>query len=120
MQVVGERQVPEPQPITAPRPQTLTEAMPTMSPRSISTTATDHPPPPEYVYRADWKAGVMGAFNVLALILALRLLVLVGIGGAIALTLVALREPDLYRLIALGIYCVAVVCPTVWLASQGR
>lgn len=67
-----------------------------------------------------WKAGVLGAVNVFAMILGARLLVLVAVCGAIWLTLTALGNPDQYRLIALGTYCIAVVCPTVWLASQGR
>ena len=75
-------------------------------------------PPPEYIHRAAWKAGVMGAFNALALILSARLIVLVGVGGGISLTWLALQSPDPMRLGALAIYSLAVVVPTVWLASR--
>jgi hypothetical protein len=63
---------------------------------------------------------VLGAVNVFAMILGARLLVLVAIAGAIWLTWTGLGNPDVFRLIALGTYCVAVVVPVVWLASQGR
>lgn len=51
-------------------------------------------------------------------VLSARLIVLVGVGGGIALTWLALQEPDLMRLGALGIYAIAVVMPCVWLASR--
>lgn len=76
--------------------------------------------PQEYVHRAAWRAGVLGAVNVFTMILAARLLVLVAIGGAIALTWYALEQPDLYRLVALGIYCSLVVVPSIVLAAMGR
>lgn len=88
-----------------------------------TTTATTPPPTNlqhEYVHRASWKAGVLGAVNVLTMILAARLLVLVAIGGAIGLTWELLGNPDPYRLIALGIYCCLVVVPSVVLATMGR
>lgn len=72
------------------------------------------------MHRAAWKAGVLGAVNVMTMLLAARLLVLVAIAGAIGLTWLALGNPDPYRLIALGIYSLLVVCPCVWLAATGR
>jgi hypothetical protein len=72
---------------------------------------------PDVAHRAAWKAGVLGAINVLALVLAGRALVLVAIAGSIFLTWLALGNPDPYRLAALGIYCLMVVCPSVWLAK---
>jgi hypothetical protein len=72
----------------------------------------------EYVHRAAWKAGVLGAINVAVAVLAARLVVLVAVIGGIALTWLALAVPDPVRLGALGIYCVAVVIPCIWLAGR--
>lgn len=62
----------------------------------------------EYIHRAAWKAGVLGSINVLAMVLAGRLIGLVGIAGGIWLTFLALGQPDVpttqWKLIALGIY----------------
>ena len=76
--------------------------------------------PHEVVHRAAWKAGVLGAVNLLAMVLAARLIVLVAVAGGIALTWLALQQPDPMRLGALAIYCVAVVIPTVFLALHAR
>lgn len=70
----------------------------------------------EYIARAAWKHGVMGAFNVLATVLAVRLILLVAVGGAIFLTYLALQQPDPFRLGALAIFAVLVVVPTTVLA----
>jgi hypothetical protein len=106
MQLVGERQTAD-----APSPS------PTIPP---STPRTTSPPnlQQEYIHRAAWKAGLLGALNVATAILAARLVVLVAVIGGIALTWLALAVPDPVRLGALGIYCVAVVIPSVWLASR--
>jgi uncharacterized BrkB/YihY/UPF0761 family membrane protein len=89
---------------------------------TTAATATTQPKPvsreTEYVHRAAWKAGVLGAFNVLAIILAIRFTLLVAVIGAITLTVIAIREPDPWRLGALAIYSLIVVLPTVWLASR--
>ena len=109
MSLVGERKIPD-----APG------ALPPNSFQTMlsQTTGTTTPPSDEFIHRAAWKAGVMGAINVLVLVLSARLIVLVGVAGAIVLTIQALESPDLYRLGALGIYCVAVVCPSIWLAHS--
>jgi hypothetical protein len=72
------------------------------------------------VHRATWRAGMLGAVNVLTALLAARLLVLVSIVGAIGLTWLVMQNPDPYRLIALGGYCLLTVVPCVVLASLGR
>lgn len=110
MQLVAEKQTPESS--TPPSP-TLTETIQ----RATAPTPNIQQ---EYVHRAAWKAGVLGAVNVLLLVLAARMLVLVAIGGAIALTWYALESPDPYRLIALGIYSLLTVIPCVVLACLGR
>ena len=51
-------------------------------------------------------------------VLAARFAVLVGVGGGIYLTWVALATPDPYRLALLGVYAFGVVAPVVWLASR--
>lgn len=75
-------------------------------------------PSPEFVHRAAWKAGVLGALNVLIMVTAVRIIVLVAVGGGIVLALSALSTPDPWRLGVLAIYAVAVVVPVVWLASR--
>lgn len=60
----------------------------------------------------------MGALNLVAVILAVRLILLVAVSGAIFLTVIAIQNPDPSRLGALAIYAVAVVVPTVWLSSR--
>ena len=85
---------------------------------SAATGQTQTQPSPEYVHRAAWKAGVLGAINVLVLVTAARIIVLVAVGGGIALTSIALGDPSPWRLGALAIYQIAVVVPVVWLASR--
>ena len=72
----------------------------------------------EYIHRAAWKAGVLGAINVLVLVTAVRGIVLVAVGGGIILAVIALGSPDPWRLGVLAIYAAAVVVPVVWLASR--
>src|SRR6516165_7738102 len=88
---------------------------PTTIARTTSPTTTTAPTPRDLSYIA----GVMGVINGLALVLSARLVVLVAVGGAIALSWVALGRPDQWNtLIALAVYCVTVVGPCVWLAGR--
>jgi hypothetical protein len=73
---------------------------------------------PEYIHRAAWKSGVMGALNVATAILAVRLTLLVAVGGAIACAYLVMREPDPYRLGALVAYALLVVGPLIWLTAR--
>ena len=84
-------------------------ATPPSTPRTISQL-----PPDE---RAAFRAGVLGAINVMAQVLGGRALVLVSVVGAVFLTWTVLQSPDPYKLIALGVYMLAPVS-TVWLASR--
>ena len=106
MQLVGEKQTPDP--ATTPLSSLLQQATTAATPQ-LST---------EYVHRAAWKAGVLGALNLLALVLAVRFTLLVAVIGAIILSTFAVREPDPWRLGAVAIYAAIVVVPTVWLASR--
>ena len=63
---------------------------------------------------AAWKATI----NVLSVVLAVRLTLLVGVSGGIALSLLALGQPDPWRVAVLGIYASVVVVPLVWLAAR--
>jgi hypothetical protein len=72
----------------------------------------------ERIERAAWKASVLGALNFVTAILAVRLILLVSVAGATALTWLALQQPDPYRLAALGVYAAVVVVPLVWLAAR--
>jgi hypothetical protein len=72
----------------------------------------------EYIHRASWKAGMLGALNVAVAILAVRLILLVGVIGAIGVAYLVLREPDPYRLAALGVYAGVVVVPLIWLTAR--
>ena len=92
-----------------------------LSGTTTTTAATPPNLPPDYVHRAAWKAGVLGALNVATVILAVRLTLLVSVGGAIYLTWLVCGgagAPDPLRLAALGVYAAAVVVPLVWLASR--
>lgn len=60
----------------------------------------------------------MGAINVLINVVAARIIVLVAVGGGIALTAISLDNPDAMRLGVLAVYALAVVIPVVWLASR--
>ncbi|HEY2105589.1 MAG TPA: hypothetical protein VGH29_07380 [Candidatus Binataceae bacterium] len=60
----------------------------------------------------------MGALNVATAILAVRLTLLVSVSGAIGVAFLVLKDPDLYRLAALGVYAAVVVVPLIWLASR--
>lgn len=85
----------------------------------ISAATTRVPQPDlEQVHRTAWKAAVLGALNVLILITSVRIIVLVAVGGGIALASMALTTPDPWRMGVLAIYTVAVVIPVVWLASR--
>ena len=75
----------------------------------------------EYQHRAAWKAGVMGGLNLLAIVLAVRMILLVAVIGALWLAKLALDVPvamQMPALIMLGVYCGAVVIPMVWLSSR--
>jgi hypothetical protein len=61
---------------------------------------------------------VLGALNMAALVLAIRINLLVAVTGGIALTYLALNVPDPWKLIALGIYTFGVVVPCIWLTSK--
>lgn len=61
---------------------------------------------------------MLGALNLATAILAVRLILLVSVCGANVLTYLALRDPDPYRLAALGVYSLVVVVPLIWLAAR--
>jgi hypothetical protein len=63
---------------------------------------------------------VIGAVNVLTRMLAVRAILLVSIGGAIALTWLAVASPDLLRLGALMIYCASTVVPMIVMSLRAR
>ena len=110
MELVGERQVPEPAGLS----QLIAPATTTTPP----TPPKPNPQQAEYIHRAAWKAGVLGAINVLVAVVAIRLVLLVAVIGAIYVAMIAIQNPDPWRLGALAIYAVAVVVPTVWLSSR--
>ena len=92
-----------------------------------STTAKTQPAIPvaretgEYMTRAAWRSGVLGAVNVLLIVLAVRLVLLVAVIGALWLAKLALDVPQPVQqaaLIMLAVYCVTVVLPMVWLSSR--
>lgn len=70
--------------------------------------------------RLSWKAGVIGSINVVAAILAVRLILLVAIVGAIILTWFGIATHDVLRIAAVGVYTTTVVCPLIWLSAQRR
>lgn len=84
----------------------------------MTTAETISVPKTEFVQRAAWRAGVLGAVNVFTAILAVRLILLISVCGAVALTYLVLLEPDPYRLGALGIYAGGVLLPLIWLSAR--
>ena len=111
MQLVGERQIPD---------------QPTLSSLIATATTTATTPPNaaisrETVSRVAWQRGVMGALNLLAVVLAIRLVLLVAVIGALWLAKLALDVPaplQIPALVMLGVYCATVVIPMVWLSSR--
>jgi hypothetical protein len=63
---------------------------------------------------------VIGAVNVLTLVLSVRVILLVAIGGAIALTWLCVANPDPYRLVALMIYSGSTVVPMIVMSLRAR
>ena len=72
----------------------------------------------ELAARASWKQGVMGAMNVATRILAVRMILLLAVLGAVILTWLALLTADPVRLGAVALYTITVVMPLVWLSSR--
>jgi hypothetical protein len=63
----------------------------------------------------------MGALNLLAVVLAVRLVLLVAVIGALWLAKLAIEVPPTVQmpaLILLGTYCLTTVIPLVWLSSR--
>jgi len=111
-ELVKEILEPDPSPQISPSLNPTTTIAKTTSP-----TTTTAPTPRDLSYIA----GVMGAFNALALVLSARLIVLVAVAGAIGLTYLALERPDQWNTLAgLGAYLLGFVVPAVWLASRGK
>jgi hypothetical protein len=125
MNLVGERQVPDQATgpslaqmigsnATTSRPTTPTPSSGTTTPPSNQAQAFQA----EYQHRAAWRAGIIGAFNALTVILAVRLTLLLSVGGAFALAYLALPAADPWKLAVLGVYTVVVVVPLVALAAR--
>lgn len=72
------------------------------------------------MHRAAWKAGVLGALNLVSRVLAARVIVLIAVLGGIMVTYPALHQPDWFRVVILAVYCAGVVLPAVVLAALGR
>ena len=115
MQLVGEKTLPD-------QPGSLSSLIAAQTTTPSSTPKASVSRETEYVHRAAWKAGVMGALNLLAVVLAVRLVLLVAVIGALWLAKLSLDVPtgpmQMPALIMLGVYCGAVVIPMVWLSSR--
>ena len=106
MQLVAEREAPEPVP-------------PSPTPIPTPTASTSQPQlAAELLNRQAWRSGVLGSLNLAARVLAVRLILLLAVFGAIALDILVLRTPETAHLAVLGIYTVTVVLPIVWLSSR--
>jgi hypothetical protein len=64
-----------------------------------------------------WRAGFMGAMSAVALVVAVRMILLVAIAGAIGLAVI-FRDGSPYHLGLLAIYTGAVVVPMIWLSGR--
>jgi hypothetical protein len=112
MQLVAEKALPDP-------PASLSSLIAANTPTTSSTPKVSRET--EFVHRSAWKAGVLGAVNLLAIVLAVRLVLLVAVLGALWLAKLALDVPAPVQqaaLIMLGVYCATVVLPMVWLSSR--
>ena len=111
MQLVGERTVQD-----QPSLSTLIASQTNTTPKPAVSRETG-----EYQHRSAWKAGVLGSLNLLAIVLAVRLVLLVAVIGALWLAKLALDVPaplQIPALVMLGVYCATVVIPMVWLSSR--
>ena len=128
MTLVAEKRLPD-QLAGQPPPLSLSEIIGSSNPAIPSPSPTTTATPPkspftqpvltaEYVSRTAWRQGVIGALNVLTAILAVRLTLLVSVGGAIGVAYLVLKDPDPYRLGALAVYAASVVLPLIWLAAR--
>lgn len=63
---------------------------------------------------------MLGALNVVSRVLAARLIVLIAVIGGIVLAYPALSQPDWFKIVMLGVYCVGIVLPSVVLAALAR
>ena len=97
MQLLNQREIAEPD---------LQAAAPS-APIPISKTTT--------IDETAWRAGFIAALNLM--VLAARVITLVAIGGGIALTAMALGDPNVYRLGALLVYGLVTVA-IVWIVSR--
>lgn len=87
-----------------------------MSPTGTPTQTTPQSNP--LVQLIQWKAGVIGALNVMSAILAARMILLVAVAGGIGLAWIAVHDANLMRLGVVGVYAIAIVIPLVWLTSR--
>lgn len=113
MQVVHEREVPDP----AVEPAAITSTTPTTT-SSTSSQATTNELNAELISRYAWRQGLLASISVISQILAVRVVLLVAVLGAVFLTYLALSQGDVLRLGALGIYCAVVVAPIVFLSYK--
>lgn len=72
----------------------------------------------ELVHRTAWRAALIAGFNVAALILATRLILLLAVLGALGLTWIAAQGGTPMQLGAVGLYTCTVILPLVWLSSR--
>ena len=113
MQLVGEKALPD-------QPASLSSLIAANTPTTSSTPKVSRETG-EYVHRAAWKAGVLGSLNLLAVVLAVRLVLLVAVIGALWLAKLAIEVPpsvQMPALVMLGTYCLTTVIPLVWLSSR--
>lgn len=122
MKLVGERRVADA--ATPPAQPSLAQILGSnATPPTATATTTPNLTPDrtgfqqEYVHRAAWKAGLLGALNVATKILAVRLILFAAVLGAIALSFLVLRDPTYPALAVLGVYAGVVVVPLIWLTA---
>src|SRR5580698_2472807 len=101
MQLVGEKTLPD-------QPGSLSSLIAAQTTTQTSTTPkASVSRETEYVHRSAWKAGVLGSLNLLAIVLAVRLVLLVAVIGALWLAKLSLDVPtgpmQMPALIMLGV-----------------
>lgn len=72
----------------------------------------------EETEQRSYRAALIGSINVVAAILAARLILMLSVIGAIFLAWLALLGHDPVRVAVLALYTATVVIPLVWLCSR--
>jgi len=112
LRVLSERSVPSPTPPPLSFPSLADDHQTDQQPRSTTSGPTSTPLPQVY------PQAMLAAFDVIAKVLAARLILLLSVFGAFALAYLATTNPSNLTLAMAGIYNLTVVAPLIWLTAM--